>query len=111
MYFQLQFLCSDAYFTTLSANKGRQEWLDCIQKSIRKYNLYCQATESQIQEYLSGKYEHFLADLDSQEYPVKIAAHAVGLQHIDEDDTTAEEIGINKDIKIWVLNESTQVRS
>ena len=51
------------------------------------YN-YCQATEPQIQEYLSGKYECFLADVGSQEYPVKIAAQAVGLQYIDEDDTT-----------------------
>lgn len=101
----------DGYFTTIAANKGRQEWLDCLEKSIRKYNLYCQATESQIQEYLMGKYEAFLTDANTQDYPVKIAAQAVGLQYIDEDDTTVEEIGINRDVQIWVLNESTQVYS
>lgn len=56
----------DGYFTTIAANKGRQEWLNCLEKSIRKYNLYCQATESQIQEYLMGKYEAFLTDANTQ---------------------------------------------
>ncbi len=73
----------DAYFTTIAANKGRQEWLDCIEKSIKKY---CQATESQIQEYLMGKYESFLTNADQNSNPVKIAPNAVGLQSIVEDD-------------------------
>lgn len=85
------------------ANKGRQDWVDCLQKSIKKYNLYCQATECQIQQYLMGKYESFLANADIQ-------SQAVGLQSIAEDDVTAEEIGIPTDVQIWVLNESTQVK-
>ncbi len=109
VYIIMLLLYRDAYFTTSAANKGRQEWLDCIQKSIRKYNLYCQATESQIQEYLMGKYELFLNSADPDECPVKIAAQSVGLQYILEDDTTAEEIGIGRDTQIWVLNETTQV--
>lgn len=57
-----------------------------------------------------GKYESFLANADPSNYPVKIAAQAVGLQSIAEDDVTAEEIGIPTDVQIWVLNESTQVK-
>lgn len=106
--FNLYSLCSEAYFTTISANKGRQEWMDCIEKSTGKYNLYCHASESQIQEYLMGKYESFLNDANPQEFPVKIAANTVGLQQV-EDTTTANEIGMDTTTQVWVLNESTQV--
>lgn len=78
----------------------------CIGKSIRKYNLYCQATESQLQEYLAEKYELFLARSEEDEYPVKLAVRAVGLQQITEDE---EDIGISSDVKVWILNEFIQV--
>lgn len=97
--------CREGYFTTLAANKGRQEWLNCLVKSLAKYNLYCQATEAKIQEYLSGKYAHFLEESDQNEFPVKVAVQSLGLQQIPPE---AEELGVAEE-NVWVLNKSTQV--
>ena len=57
----------------------------CLMQSLGKYSLNCYATESQLQEYISGKFRDFLEQSNQEERPIKIAARAVGLQAIDEE--------------------------
>lgn len=56
-----------------------------------------------------SKYEEFLEDANPEEFPVKIAARSVGLQEIEEEDATVQEINLSTSARVWVLNESTQV--
>lgn len=65
-------------------------------QSLGKYNLSCYASESQLQEYTSGKFREFLAKpWEEDDWPIRIAVKAVGLQRISEDDPTVEEIYIS----------------
>ena len=81
-------------------------------KSLGKYSLSCYATESQLQEYNSGKFRDFIEYYSSGEevvWPIKIAAKVVGLQEIDRDNLTVKEINLNPSTKVWVLNRSTHI--
>lgn len=78
-------------------------------QSLGKYNLNCYATESQLQEYNSGKFRDFLQQSDQVEWPIKIAVKAVGLQAIDEDDPTVKEINLDPSTEMWVFNCSTHI--
>ena len=51
----------------------------CLMQSTGKYNINCYATESQLQEYVSGKFREFLAESrEDDDFPVKLAVKAVG---------------------------------
>ena len=56
-----------------------------VDEMPNEFHLYCHATETQLQEYLSVRYEIFL-ESSTEEWPIKIAAKSVGLQTIDETD-------------------------
>ena len=49
-----------AFFTTEALQQGKNKWLMCLMQSLGKYNLSCYATESQLQEYNSGKFREFM---------------------------------------------------
>ena len=72
-----------AFFTTESVNDGKKQWLMGLMRSLQKYNLYCHATESQLQSYLMGKYKAFLEqERTKDDWALKLAANVVGLQII-----------------------------
>ena len=76
--------CRHAFFATEFVNDGRKQWLTGLMRSLQKYNLYCHATESQLQSYLMGKYEAFLEqERTEDDWPLRVAANVVGLQKID----------------------------
>ena len=90
-----------------------------ITRSLGKFNLYCYATEGQIQEYLMGKYHEFLEENESYMYdineeddvhwPINIAVNSVGLQKIDPSDPTVQEINLAPATRVWVLNAKVQI--
>ena len=71
--------------------------------SLGRYNLFCNATTSQIQE-LSSTGSSSCGD-------EKLVAKNVGLQEIDEEDHAVEELHPRRDAKLWVLNSSVHVTS
>lgn len=82
----------------------------CLMQSMGKYNINCYASESQLQEYISGKFREFLAEpRDKDDFPIKLAVKAVGQQQIDSDDPTVQEIELKQEAKVWVLNQSTHI--
>ncbi len=81
--------------------------MKCVMHSLGKYNLYCHASETQLQEYLGSKYESFL-ESPTDKWPVRMAAKCTGLQKIDECDDTNQEIGLPEDTKVWVMNGAVQ---
>ena len=94
------------FYTTEALNQGKNRWMMCLMQSLGKYNINCYASESQLQEYISGKFREFLAETrDDEDFPIKLAVKAVGLQLIDP---TVQEIDLKPEAKVWVLNESTQ---
>ena len=102
--------CRHAFFTTESVNDGKKQWLTGLMRSLQKYNLYCHATESQLQSYLMGKYEAFLEqERTEDDWPLRVAANVVGLQKIDPEDPFVQESGINPTIRVWVLNSQVQI--
>lgn len=102
--------CRHAFFTTESVNDGKKQWLMGLMRSLQKYNLYCHATESQLQSYLMGKYEAFLEqERTEDDWPLKLAANVVGLQKIDPEDPFVQESGMNPTIRVWVLNSQVQI--
>ena len=80
-------------------------------KSLGRYNLFCNATTSKIQEQLSVKYQQFLRQQSGDEKLVKIAVKNVGLQEIDEEDYAVEDLHLRRDAKLWVLNGSVHITS
>lgn len=77
-------------------------------QSLGKYNLNCHASESQLQEYTSGKLREFMAQPTGEdEWPIKIAVKAVGLQEVNE--PTVQVIDLHSDVKVWVFNCSTHI--
>ncbi len=94
--------CRFAYFTTESAQQGRKTWLRTLSRSLGKHTLYSFATETQIQEYLMGKYEDFLKKAEEMHWPIKIACKAVGLQCVSDEE--AESVDYETSEKVWVLN-------
>ena len=99
-----------AFFTTESANDGKKQWLTGLMWSLQKYNLYCHATESQLQAYLMGKYEAFIEEERAEDdWPLRLAANVVGLQKIDPEDPFVQESGVNPSIRVWVLNSQVQI--
>ena len=56
----------------------KEDWLCEITNSLGRYNLFCNATTSQIQEQLSVKYRQFLWQQSGDEKLVKIAVKNVG---------------------------------
>ena len=78
--------------------------------SLGRYNLFCNATTSQIQEHLSIKYHQFLLQQDD-DMLVEIAAKNVGLQEIDVEDYAVEDLHLRRDAKVWVLNSSVYITS
>lgn len=102
--------CRHAFFTTESVNDGKKQWLTGLMRSLQKYNLYCHATESQLQSYLMGKYEAFLEqERTEDDWPLRVAANVVGLQKFDPEDPFVQESGINPTIRVWVLNSEVQI--
>lgn len=100
-----------AFFTTEALQQGKNKWLMCLMQSLGKYNLSCYATESQLHEYNSGKFREFMerSTSNEEEWPIKIAVKAVGLQEIDEDNPTVKEINLEPSSEVWVLNRSTHI--
>ena len=95
---------------TESVNDGKKQQLMGLMRSLQKYNLYCHATESQLQSYLMGKYEAFLEqERTEDDWPLKLAANVVGLQKIDPEDPFVQESGMNPTIRVWVLNSQVQI--
>lgn len=79
-------------------------------RSLQKYNLYCHATESQIQSYLMHKYEAFLEEERTEDdWPLRLAANVVGLQKINPEDPVVQETGMDPTIRVWVLNSQVQI--
>ena len=79
-------------------------------QSLGKYNINCYASESQLQEYISGKFREFLAETrDEEDFPIKLAVKPVGLQLIDPHDPTVQEIDLKPEAKVWVMNELTHI--
>ena len=75
--------CRYAYFTTESLNLWKNTWLMCLMQSLGKYILNCYASESQLQQYTSGKLREFMAQPTGEdEWAIKIAVKAVGLQEV-----------------------------
>ena len=64
-----------AFFTTEASNTNKADWL---RDSLGRYNLFCNATTSQIQEQLCVKYQQFLWQQSGDEKLVKIAVKNVG---------------------------------
>ena len=46
---------------------------------------------------------------DNEDFLIKLAGKAVGLQLIDPHDPTVQEIDLKPEAKVWVLNESTHI--
>lgn len=98
------------FYTTEALNQGKNRWMMCLMQSLGKYNINCYASESQLQEYISGKFREFLAETrDDEDFPIKLAVKAIGLQLIDPHDPTVQEIDLKPEAKVWVLNESTHI--
>lgn len=100
-----------AFFSTEALQHRKNKWLMCLMQSLGKYNLSCYATESQLQEYNSGKFREFMecSNISDDNWPIKIAVKAVGLQIIDEDNPTVEEINLDPSSEVWVFNHSTHI--
>ena len=100
-----------AFFTTEALQHGKNKWLMCLMQSLGKYNLSCYATESQLQEYNSGKFREFMerSNVSDDDFPIKIAVKVVGLQEINEDNPTVKEINLDPNSEVWVLNRSTHI--
>ena len=82
----------------------------CLMQSLGKYNLNCYASESQLQEYTSGKFREFMAQPTGEdEWPIKIAVKAVGLQEVNANDSTVQEIELRSEVKVWVFNRLTHI--
>ena len=97
--------------TTEASNNSKADWLREIMNSLGRYNLFSNATTSQIQEHLSVKYRQFLLQQTGDEKLVKIAAKNVGLQEIEEDDYAVEELHQRRDAKLCVFNSNVHVTS
>ena len=68
------------------------------------------ATESQIQSYLMRKYAAFLEEERTEDdWPLRLAANAVGLQKINPEDPIVQETGMDPTIRLWVLNSQVQI--
>ena len=89
-----------------------------ITRSLGKFNLYCYATEGQIQEYMMDKYhefqeenESYMCDINEEDVhrPIKSAVNSVGLQKIDPSDPTVQEINLAPATRVWVLNAKVQI--
>jgi len=103
-------ICRHAFFTTEFVNDGKKQWLTGLMRSLQKYNLYCHATESQIQSYLMRKYEAFLEEERTEDdWPLRLAANVVGLQKINPEDPIVQETGMDPTIRVWVLNSQVQI--
>ena len=98
------------FYTTEALNQGKSKWMMCLMQSLGKYNLSCYASETQLQEYTSGKFREFLArSTDEEDWPIKLVVKAVGLQEIDPEDPTVQEIELKPQAKVWVLNQLTHI--
>ncbi len=69
--------------------------------------MYSFATETQIQEYLIGKYEDFLKKTEEMHWPIKIACKAFGLRCVSDEE--AESVDYETSEKVWVLNRDMHV--
>ena len=79
----------------------------CLMQSLGKYNLNCYASEIQL---TSGKFREFMAQPTGEdEWPIKIVVKAVGLQEVNANDSTVQEIELHSDVKVWVFNCSTHI--
>ena len=81
----------------------------CLIQSLGKYSLNCYATKSQLQEYISGKFRDVLEQSNQEKWPIKIAARAVGLRAIDEENPTVKQINLDLSAENWVLNRSSHI--
>ena len=85
---------------------GRKEWLRSLSRSCGKYAFFSHITESQLQQYLSAKYEQFLKQQETGQFSwpcIKLAAKEVGLQEFEKKDLA--EIGVAEHApRVWVLN-------
>lgn len=86
---------------------GRKEWLRNLSRSCGKYALFSHATEAQLQQYLSTKYDDFLKNGENRSWPSKLAAQEVGLQHFETHELA--DIGAEDTPKVWVLNNTLHI--
>lgn len=86
---------------------GRKEWLRSLSRSCGKYALFSHATEAQLQQYLSAKYDDFMKNGENIPWPCKLAAKEVGLQHFEIHELA--DVGAEDTPNVWVLNDSLHI--